>query len=165
MFLIVSCSQNEEKNQSEQKIINKQIENDSEPSRVDNYFWKKEKQISEIYLRDNKTKKSHSKQISYELTLIFHDIKWNKITPKFSDDLILEYEKLVQFIISQWQYVDIQNLIEFQYMVRFNENNHFDEIKKELIEKNVIFSFHDQVLLTAEQVEKSLNKIPKCNIW
>jgi hypothetical protein len=50
-------------------------------------------------------------------------------------------------------------------MVRFNENNHFDEIKKELIEKNVIFSFHDQVLLTAEQVEKSLNKIPKCNIW
>lgn len=38
MFLIVSCSQNEEKNQSEQKIINKQIENDSEPSRVDNYF-------------------------------------------------------------------------------------------------------------------------------
>lgn len=156
IFFTSSCS-NEQIVKEENNIKSKNII-------IENYYQPHYELIEKNY-KDNPRWMKNLKTTNSMLTNIFHDIKWNKITPKFSDDLILEYEKLIQFIISQWQYVDVQNLIEYQYMVRFNENNHFDEIKKELIEKNVIFSFHDQVLLTAEQVEKSLNKIPKCNIW
>jgi len=71
--------------------------------------------------------------------------------------MFIAFEKVIEWSIYHKQYLDIQVLLHFYDLSKvFWELNKFEKLKNNLIEQNLVFSFHDNILLTKENVEETL---------
>ncbi len=113
-----------------------------------------ENQISEIekIISDtSKTQEMKSAEIMNIMINIYAELDW------VNQDMFIAFEKVIEWSIYHKQYLDIQVLLHFYDLSKvFWELNKFEKLKNNLIEQNLVFSFHDNILLTKENVEETL---------
>lgn len=113
-----------------------------------------ENQISEIekIISDtNKTQEMKSAEIMNIMINIYAESDW------VNQDMFVAFEKVIEWSIYHKHYLDIQVLLHFYDLSKvFWELNKFEKLKNNLIEQNLVFSFHDNILLTKENVEEAL---------